>query len=127
MLDYTHTFKTVDGHEATITFKNTLLNDIRFMELSKAFAGEELADSNVRTDFCWVISRIESVEGLDWEPIKPGAAWDEFEQCYHAFAKMVESDVFYGCVRAVNNLKNRSSDLEKPDSALTTEEKADPN
>jgi hypothetical protein len=124
-----HTFETVDGRRVTLIFKNTMRQDIRNRVMVQKFADQQRfeADWNIRSDFIWIISRVAKVDGADWRPVDDTATEDEFEACYYAFTDLVDDDTFYGCVRAVNDLKLRSHPVEKPDSALTAEDAADPN
>jgi hypothetical protein len=127
MLEYKHQFETIDGQTVTLTLKNTLFHDIQFMEFEKTLVPDTLADADLRSNFCWILARVEHVDGIDWQPVKRGATLEEIEQCYHAFSHLVDGDTFYSCVGAVNKLKQRTDKIEKPDALLTKAEKADPN
>lgn len=127
MTEHIHTFTTVEESEVTLTFKNTMRNDIRSRQMAAKFAGDQHVDANVRSDFCWFVSRISTVAGADWSPVTETATEKQFDQCYYAFSELVDEDGFYDCVRAVNSFKTRTDPEEKPDEQLTQEEQADPN
>lgn len=129
MFEKEHEFDTIDGSHVTVTLKNTMRQDVRHNVMAHKFASQDdhPADWNIRSDFCWFISRVVDVDGTDWQPVDETATDDEFDACYHAFTDLVTDDGFYGCVRAVNAMKRRTDPIEKPDAALTDEEQSDPN
>lgn len=122
-----HTFETLDGGTVVFTFRNAMLGDVRFRMFNRYASEEEWPDFNLRSDFAWMLGYLVDVEGLDGLDIPPNADLDTFNAAYYAFMELVNVETFYDCVRAVNAMKERSNPLEKPDSALTAEDKADPN
>lgn len=124
----TFSFKADAGEKASITVKNTLLGDIRFLDLMNRFVKESQPDKGFRADFCWVVSFVDSVEGIDWDlDWRDTPSPEQFEACYRGLARHFERDTFHELVTVVNKLKNRDDPIEKPDAALTDEDKADPN
>ena len=128
MLEKTVEFQTVDGEDASITFKNTMRHDIRFTVMRERFAGDGHPDRNFRFDFCYALAHVHAASVPGWEPVDETATPDEFTACFHAFAEQVRSDTFYEIVRGLNDLKEPVADaVEKPEDALTAEQAADPN
>lgn len=110
----------------TFHWRNTMLGAIQTAVMDKKFSSDDLADSGARWQFCQIMAYAESVEGLD--KIGPSRSQDEFDSVYAQLAGMVTYDGWMEIVRALNDLKEPKADqIEKPDSALTPEEEADPN
>ena len=129
MLEKTVEFQTVDGEDASITFKNTMRHDVRDAVMRDRFVDDAMPDRGYRDHFCVFASRIAAVKGLDgWQPVDETATQEEFTACYLSFTEHVDFDTFYALVDAINDLKAPVADaVEKPEDALTAEEKADPN
>jgi hypothetical protein len=124
-----HTFTDVDGHEVTLTFKNTLLGAIRYTVMRQRFITPDMADAPVRGDFIFVAAWIVDVAGTDWRPPDDTSTPEEFAASYHAFAALfADVDQFHEVVWVVNEFKGiHKAEEELPDAALTPEEIADPN
>lgn len=128
MLELIHEFETVTGETARLTLRNTMRQNIRFRVMAARFAPDGSADESYRSDFCWIAAHVVAVEGTKWRPVDEHATPEKFDQSYLAFADLVSyEDGFIGCVQAVNRLKARTDEVEKPDAALTKDEEADPN
>jgi hypothetical protein len=114
--------------KASITFRNTMLGDIRFVNLLDQFVTDDMPDGGFRSKFCWVVSYVETFEGFDWDVSWRDAPTPEtFEDAYRGLARLMDRELFQKLIEVVDQLKNRQDKIEKPDSALTDMEKADPN
>jgi hypothetical protein len=119
---------TFEQDDVTYTFKNTMRNAIRFLRMKARFAPEDAPDYELLSDFCWLMAYLDTVDGAEgWKPVDETATEKQFEAAYLGFSETVDLDAFYETVRAVNQMKRRDDPVEKPDSALTAEEKNDPN
>jgi hypothetical protein len=128
MTDYKHTATTYDGTRVTFTLRNTMRQDITYKVLARRFAGEERADAVERDNFCYFAAHVVDCKGIDWDALTDSMKEPEFEARYFAFAEQFDGTQAFDCARAVGTMKTpTASAIEKPDSALTEAENADPN
>jgi hypothetical protein len=127
-MDITHEFQTEDGQRAQVTLRNTMRQDIRFRLMEAKFANEkDHADYQERSNFCWFAARVIAVDGIDWRPVDESASEEKFKLSYYGLSDLVDDVTFLHCAMAVSEMKSRTDAIEKPDSALTPDEEADPN
>lgn len=127
-METTITFERKGGQKVTATLGNSMREWITLRWLQEAHADGQ-PDEDLRNAYCWVAAYVKSFSGMSAKQVLVdyGCTREEFDAAYLAFGAQVEEESFWQCVTAIMDARKRKDQMEKPDSALTEAEIADPN
>lgn len=127
MNDITHTYETVEGATVEVTYRKTILGDVRYRIWTGHF-DETALDYSYRVDFAWIMAYVVSIKGATTNILTEHSAADDIEAAYFYWASLFDNDVWRQMLQDVTALRLPTTNaVEKPDDALTEEEAADPN
>ena len=119
-----------DGNGTIITFKKSLRNQMFYHHLRDLLVtDDDQPDRGERFQYAFIAAYAVEVEGLQWTPPKMGDRPKTCEASYQAFLDAIPDystfNDLYGIIDSLHT--PLADDVQKPDDALTDDERADPN
>jgi len=108
MNELTHDLATLSGSAISLTFRNSMLGEIRFRMFSRYADEADWPDWNIRSDFAYLLAYLGDAAGAEWLNVPTNATLEDFNTAYYDFMADVEDiETFHKAVRVVNRLKAR--------------------
>ncbi len=118
--------------DVTFTVRATVRNAMRDDMLRDAL-GVDLAkkkltpEQTTQANYCFVAAHVVAIQGVDWQPPDVPADAEAIRANYEQYLDTVPRRLETAISKAINRLYSPTANaVEKPDSALTEDEEADP-
>lgn len=118
--------------DVSFTVRATVRNSLRDERFREALGVDVQKDDRSREEqtaanYCYVAGHVVSIDGVDWQPPDTAASTKAIRANYEQYLDSVPRRVDVALLQAINKLyRPTASAVEKPDSAVTEDEAADP-